>query len=218
MLRSNRQTAMSDVLEAVGTARLDIQPVLDRVVEHAQRLCHDTNALVSLRELDVFIAASAGPMDGSPDFDNTPRPEYDALDHDRRGVRDRRAGSHPRLARGTARSVSQLPGPQHPGPVAAVAPPSRATTKSSACSPSPGRAAGGFSDAEVSLLQAFTDQASIAINNGRLLHEIEVRNTELSESLELQTASSEVLQLISANPGELTVVLEGLITPRGIAL
>ena len=72
-------------------------------------------------------------------------------------------------------------------------------------------------DDETRLLQAFTDQATIAVNNARLLREIEERNTDLSESLELQTATSDILRLISAHPGELTTVLEGIVQ-RAIAL
>ena len=71
--------------------------------------------------------------------------------------------------------------------------------------------------AETALLRPSTDQAAIAVDNARLLREIEERNNDLSESLELQTATSEVLQLISANPGDLTVVLEGIVT-RAAAL
>ena len=69
---------------------------------------------------------------------------------------------------------------------------------------------GGFSDDEMSLLKAFTDQAAIAVANARLLRQIEERNSDLSESLELQTATSEVLELISANPGDLRTVLDGI--------
>ena len=68
-----------------------------------------------------------------------------------------------------------------------------------------------FHDEEISLLQAFANQAAIAVDNARLIREIEERNSELSESLELQTATSEVLELISAHPGELDIVLEGII-------
>ncbi len=62
---------------------------------------------------------------------------------------------------------------------------------------------GGYSEPEISLLKTFVDQAAIAVDNARLLQEIEQRNVELAESLELQTATSEVLQLISDNPGDL---------------
>ena len=61
----DRQTAMTDVLEAVGTARLDLQPVFDRIVEHAQRLCRDSVAYASVRDGVAvnFVAASGDGVD-----------------------------------------------------------------------------------------------------------------------------------------------------------
>ena len=71
---------------------------------------------------------------------------------------------------------------------------------------------GGYADDELSVLQAFADQAAIAVDNARLLREIEERNSELTESLELQTATSEALRLISTHPGDLTTVLDAIVT------
>jgi signal transduction histidine kinase len=71
---------------------------------------------------------------------------------------------------------------------------------------------GGYSDAEVSLLKTFVDQATVAVDNARLLREIEQRNDELAESLELQTTTREILQLISANPGDLRKVFDGIVS------
>ncbi len=70
---------------------------------------------------------------------------------------------------------------------------------------------GGFTDSEIGLLKTFANQAAIAVDNARLLHDIETRNTDLAESLELQTAMSEVLRLISANPGDLGAVFRGIV-------
>ena len=204
-----RQTAMTDVLEAVGTARLDIQPVLDRVVDHAQRLCEDVTAAVTLRELDVFVAAAAGPANWDPDFDNTARkdPGRNTTTGELYAtgrpihIRDWNLEPPERFADSAARtwghrSLLSLPLRRQDEIIGAF---------------SFGReAAGGFSDSEVSLLQAFTDQASIAVNNAWLLHEIGERNAELSESLELQTATSDILRLISAHPGDLSTVLHGI--------
>ena len=205
-----RQTAMTEVLNAVSTARLDLQPVFDTVAHHANRLCNGTGGLVLVRDGDdLVMSAQAGPQPFGPDTLGLRRP----IDSSWLGGTTAAHGRdrpHSELGRGAGRRISRhaARGTAHKsaltvpmvrmGDVIGVVAFSRTDP-------------GGYSSEEIALLRSFANQAAIAVENARLLREIEERNTDLSRSLELQTATSEVLELISANPGDLRTVLEGII-------
>ena len=68
-----------------------------------------------------------------------------------------------------------------------------------------------FTDKQIELLQTFADQAVIAIENVRLFDEVNARTRELTQSLEQQTATSEVLNIISSPAGELEPVFQKML-------
>jgi len=68
-----------------------------------------------------------------------------------------------------------------------------------------------FTVQEISLLTTFADQAVIAIQNARLFDEVQARTRDLTETLQQQTATADVLKVISASPGELEPVFQAML-------
>src|SRR5262249_8909074 len=73
-------------------------------------------------------------------------------------------------------------------------------------------APGHFANSQVALLETFADQAVIAIENVRLFNDLQARNTELTESLDRQTATSEILNTISGSPTDIRPIFEAICT------
>ena len=77
---------------------------------------------------------------------------------------------------------------------------------------------GAFSDDRIQLLKTFADQAVIAIENVRLFTELEARNRDLTESLDRQTATAEILRVISQAQTDVQPVFEAIARQRHAAV
>jgi two-component system, NtrC family, sensor kinase len=211
------QTATSDILRVISRSQTDVQPVFDAIVASAVRLLEADSGLLTRIAGDQIEIAALTSTD--PAGDAILRAAYPLSRHsDRvhaRVIRDRAplnvadAQTDPRLpdvqhatarARGY-RSHVAVPLLRHDEALGAIA-----VTR---------HAPGGFTDDEIALLQTFADQAVIAIENGRLLSELQERNESLtqahaqvSEALEQQTATAEILRVISTSPTDLQPVFE----------
>jgi two-component system NtrC family sensor kinase len=210
----DRQTATAEVLRTISQAQADVQPVFEAIADSAMRLFGAWSASVFRYDgRRIYLVATRGGLPGSarplleqlqtPQSPVEGRPEGRAVltrtvqhiadaetdpawssafraDADRRGFRSLIA-------------VPMLRGHDVVGVVAV----SRDRV-------------GGFGSAEVALLQTFADQAVIAIENARLLTELQARNADLGEALEQQTATSEVLRVISRSPTDIQPVLQAV--------
>jgi GAF domain-containing protein len=208
-----QQTATSEVLRVISSSPTSLQPVFDSIAESAVRLCSGQFGFVVRFENKVMNFASCFGLsaEGLEVFRNIfPRAAGDDTAAGR--AISRRAiveipdvevdaaygvqGQH--LARTVSyRSIVGVPLLHEGNPIGAIAV-ARAN-------------AGRFPERQIALLQAFADQAVIAIRNVRLFDEVQARTNDLTESLEQQTATSEVLKVISSSPGELQPVFHAML-------
>jgi two-component system NtrC family sensor kinase len=205
-----QQTATADVLKVISRSTFDLQSVLGTLTESAARLCSADMAAILRQKGTAFYYATS--YNFPPEFvdfaktmpiepgrgtcvgrvllegktthihDAASDPEYTMIEGQRRG------GYH---------TILGVPLLRAGAPIGVIV-----LTR---------RAVQPFTEKQIELVTTFADQAVIAIENVRLFDDVQKRTQELTESLEQQTATSEVLKVISSSPGELQLVFDTML-------
>ena len=210
------QTATSEVLGVISRSPNELQPVLDSIVETAQRLCSSDRAqFFKLQAGKYHLAAHKGT---NPEFlkfisENPISLETDSGLTTAQAARERCTVHVPDVAADPAYSKGDIPGFGRGRSVLAVPLMRRGeavgviTVARDKVQP--------FTDRQISLVETFANQAVIALNNVGLFEEVQARTKEVTEALEYQKAITEVLSVISSSPNNLQPVLDAIVTTAG---
>ena len=206
-----QQTATSEILASMSDSMTDSKPVFDAIVRSLLRLFSTRFATVQLlKDGMVHLAA----LDGEPGFerlaDRFPVPLDDSTLAGRTMLSKRVVRLTPAIGNVGAPAATERNARDFGYNSMIFAPMLRADEVIGAIGTAH-RDAKAFDDKQAALIKAFADQAVIAIENVRLFEAEQQRTRELTESLEQQTATSEVLRVISSSPGELQLVFDAML-------
>jgi GAF domain-containing protein len=206
----DQQTATSEILSAISSSPTDVQPVFDTIVKNATRLCESSGATVVRYDGELFYLVaqyniSAENRDAMQRmFPRPPTREFGmtraVLDSTVIHIADVRQDPEYRqdaVRAAEIRAVLAVPLLRDARPIGAIG-----VNRSYP---------GPYTETQIALLKTFADQALIAIENVQLFKEIQARNAELREALEHQTATAEVLGIISRSPTDVQPVLDAIV-------
>ena len=204
-----QQTATSELLKVIGRSTFDLQPVFETLADNAIRLCEAERA--TIHRFDGQVLRVAVGLNTTPEaiafLERNPiapgRHSASARAAlERRTVHIHDVHADPEYTFGvtgfqTVRTVLALPM-------------LRATDLLGVIVIYRGEVR-PFTEGHIALMETFADQAAIAIENARLLTELQTKNSDLTEALEQQTATAEILRVISTSPTNLQPVLEAVV-------
>jgi len=205
-----QQTATADVLKVISRSTFELQPVLDTLVSSACRLCEADIGAVRYQDGSTYrLAADYGLAPGWRDHlaRQSTKPDRGSIFGrtvvDGRTVHIPDVLADPEFTRLAAQKLvgfrAALGVPLiREGQVFGVLNLFRFAPRS-------------FTEKQIELVETFADQAVIAIENVRLFEEVQARTEDLRESLQQQTATADVLKVISSSPGELEPVFQAML-------
>src|SRR5450432_1629770 len=202
------QTGSANILKVIASSPTDVGPALKTIVESACELCEAYDAVLRLRQGDnLELSAHHGTVPADWNLSRI-NPHWTAgraaLERRPVHVHDMSSSEGDEFPEAQARARSQ-------GHRTILSVPLLQEGKSIGTITLRRLEVNPFSDKQIALLQTFADQAVIAIGNVRLFEEVQARTRDLTESLQQQTATSEVLKVISSSPGELEPVFRSML-------